>query len=247
MVRSCSFPNTDPQLFSTRRVIFISLRKLLYRLGICLRRIAVYGKRLISRPVNLRRTYWILRPIFVELRGTFIGRRAEPDFESIKRFLWIRTVWSDEQMDGWSCGYVDWCHLFGLIDFLYNFHKRTLGYRCMYNSRIAHEMAQLVPYQGGPAHRRRIAAVGCRRCHRRLSFTMQRSLNKNRRSLLGVGGREMKFHRHIEVQASCKSRIWDEGRIHTVRRRGTNQYRQETRDESIPSGDEGRIHTVISE
>jgi len=96
MVRSCSIPNTYPQLISTRRIIFISFRKLLYRFGICIRRIAVYGQRLISRSVNLRRTYWIFRPIVVEFSGTFIGRCVEPDFESVKCIFWIGAVWSVE-------------------------------------------------------------------------------------------------------------------------------------------------------
>jgi hypothetical protein len=137
MVRSCSISNTDPQLLSTRRIIFISFRQLLYRLGIFIGRIAVYGKRLIGRPVNLRRTYWLFRPIVIEFRGTFIGRCVEPDFESIKRIFWIGTVWSAEQMDGWSCGYVDRCDLFSLIDLNYNFHQKDIGLSVMYNTRIS--------------------------------------------------------------------------------------------------------------
>jgi hypothetical protein len=127
MVRSCSIPYTDSQLLSTRRIIFISFRQLLHCISIFIGRIAVYGKRLVSRPVNLRRTYWILRPIVIEFGGTFISRCAEPDFESIKRILWIGTVWPVEQVDSWSCGYVDWCHLFGLIDFSYNLHQKDIG------------------------------------------------------------------------------------------------------------------------
>jgi hypothetical protein len=92
LVRSRPISYTDPRRFSNGRSVVISFGQLLYRISLIIDRIAVHRKCLIGRTVNLRRSYRIIRPIFVKLRSTFVGRSLEPDHESIERIFWICSI-----------------------------------------------------------------------------------------------------------------------------------------------------------